>query len=256
MFHPNQWPILEWDDDPLDLVGQMEAASLPADLFPERAVLALLADTVDDFAARAQLPVISTIDSINGRLPVWRVDADSGSVALLKGHLGAPMAVQLAEILFSHGVRTLVAVGSCGALQPLAEGEFLVPARALRSEGTSYQYLPPSRFIDLDADVVAYCLATVRAAGFGASQCTTWTTDALFRETSATVAARQAEGCAVVDMECSALAAAARFRGMRFGQILFTGDTLADAAHHDPRTWGASAREAALRLALIAAMGC
>lgn len=256
MFHANQWPILEWDDDRVDLVGQVEAASLPPDLFPERAVLALLADTVDDYATRAQLPVIHTIDSINGRLPVWRVDGANGPVALLKVHLGAPMAVQLAEILFCHGVRTVVAVGSCGALEPFAEGEFLVPVRALRGEGTSYQYLPPARFIDLDADMAACCLATVRDAGFPVAECTTWTTDALFRETSATVAARRAEGCAVVDMECSALAAAARFRGARFGQIFFTGDTLADAVRHDPRTWGVSSREAALRLALSAVMAC
>lgn len=37
----------------------------------------------------------------------------------------------------------------------------------------------------------------------------TWSTDGFFRETKEKVAYRKSEGCAVVEMECSALAACA-----------------------------------------------
>ena len=38
---------------------------------------------------------------------------------------------------------------------------------------------------------------------------------------------RRAEGCETVEMECAAFAACATFRGARFGQILYSADTLA-----------------------------
>ena len=49
------------------------------------------------------------------------------------------------------------------------------------------------------------------------SECTTWTTDGFFRETEDMVAYRKREGCDVVEMECAALAACARKRGVQFG---------------------------------------
>ncbi len=60
------------------------------------------------------------------------------------------------------------------------------------------------------------------------------------------------EGCKVVEMECSALAACARFRKILFGQMLFTADTLADAENYDARDWGSSALSAALDLCFAA----
>ena len=65
---------------------------------------------------------------------------------------------------------------------------------------------------------------------------------------------RREQGCEVVEMECSALAAAAQFRGVRFGQVLFTADSLADEAY-DPRDWGVDSHEVALRIAIDAAFG-
>ena len=62
------------------------------------------------------------------------------------------------------------------------------------------------------------------------------------------VAYRREEGCSVVEMECSALAACARKRGALFGQILFTADTLSDASRYDARDWGASSFDVALKL--------
>ena len=41
----------------------------------------------------------------------------------------------------------------------------------------------------------------------------TWSTDGFFRETKEKGGLSQSEGCAVVEMECSALAACADFRG-------------------------------------------
>jgi uridine phosphorylase len=56
----------------------------------------------------------------------------------------------------------------------------------------------------------------------------------------------------VVEMECAALAACAQFRGARYGQILYSADTLA-GEEHDIRDWGHATRGTALLAALDAA---
>lgn len=252
MLQPGAFPILDFDDDPDDLVLGNPPKGLAPDTFPERAVIAFLGETVDEFAARGDAPVIHSEVTINGTHPFWRIDTPDGPVALVRGHLGAPMAVLLADTLFRGGVREAVAVGSCGALRRCEEGEWLVAARALRDEGASYSYLPPSRWIDLDPDMTTRCVAAISGHDLPVATVDVWTTDALTRETRAMVAARRAEGCGVVDMECAALAASARMHSVRFGQILFTADSLA-SDEHDPRGWGRGARGLALDLALAAA---
>ena len=92
------------------------------------------------------------------------------------------------------------------------------------------------------------------AAHFGvpARRCRTWTTDGFFRETPGLVAYRRQEGCAVVEMECAALAACAGFHGVQFAQLLYTADSLAAASHSD-RGWGEASVHSALALVLHAA---
>lgn len=155
---------------------------------------------------------------------------------------------------FSHCLRVHAysGGGSCGALEDLPENVFLLPTHALRAEGTSYCYLPPARWVQTDE---AALRALEQAAGrFGVSvrRCRTWTTDGFFRETPGLVAYRRQEGCAVVEMECAALAACAGFHGVQFAQLLYTADSLAAAGHSD-RGWGEASVHSALALVLHAA---
>jgi hypothetical protein len=53
-------------------------------------------------------------------------------------------------------------------------------------------------------------------------------------------------------MECAALSAIAALRGARYGQILYSADTLA-GEEHDVRGWGHATRGTALLAALDAA---
>lgn len=64
------------------------------------------------------------------------------------------------------------------------------------------------------------------------------------------MAYRREEGCSVVEMECSALAAVAQLRKVLWGQLLFTADTLADIEAYDQRNWGADSFSFALHLCL------
>ena len=61
---------------------------------------------------------------------------------------------------------------------------------------------------------------------------------------------RLEEGCSVVEMECAALAACCRKRGAKFGQFLFTADSLANVHDYDARSFGYDSHEKALLLGL------
>jgi uridine phosphorylase len=127
--------------------------------------------------------------------------------------VGAPFAVLVAEQLFASGCRLLISVTSAGQIRPAGSPPyFVIIDRALRDEGTSHHYLPPSEFSDADSDLIALAsqaLEGVTKAVVGPS----WTTDAPFRETSDPIAAAQSKGALAVEMESAGLYAFARATG-------------------------------------------
>ena len=82
----------------------------------------------------------------------------------------------------------------------------------------------------------------------------TWSTDGFYRETRVKVEARRREGCALVEMECAALAARAGFMGAVCGMILYTADSPAHTKRYDAHAWGEGVREYALALCLDAVL--
>ena len=139
---------------------------------------------------------------------------------------------------------------SCGALIDLPENVFIVPRRALRDEGTSYHYMPPSRWSFLDYALQDRIKRVFLEKDIAFTECDTWTTDAIFRETVDKVRRCRSEGCGVVDMECAALSAVAEFRNVQYGHFLYVADTLADADAYDARNWGADSLLPALKLCI------
>lgn len=245
-------PILQYDPDPDDLIRPGLLTRLAKDKLPRVAVVTFLGEVSRGWVAARRWRIASSVDMVTSTVPVWAGTYDGAEIAVSELPVGAPAAVIVVEQLLALGVETVVAVGSCGALVPVEAGEFLLPVRALRDEGTSYHYLPAGRWVDTDAEVREACRSALAARRFTATDCDTWTTDAFFRETAGLVAARREEGCTVVEMECAAIAACCRLRGARFGQILYSADTLA-GDEHDVRSWAHPTRGTALWAALDAA---
>lgn len=217
---------------------------------PERAIFGFLGDEIDKYAEEKGLEPVGFFETITKIFPIYVDDVNGTPVALSQAPLGAPAAVSQLDWMIGYGVKKIVAAGSCGALVELPENEFLVPVRALRDEGTSFHYLPASRFVDTDPDIRKAIEETFAAEGIAFKECTTWTTDGFFRETVKKVSDRKAEGCTCVDMECSAMAACAKFRGAGFAQILFTADSLANVSEYDSRDFGKDSLRPALDLCL------
>jgi uridine phosphorylase len=128
--------------------------------------------------------------------------------------VGAPFAVLVAEQLFASGCRLLISVTSAGQIVPLAPPPyFMLIERALRDEGTSLHYLPPSLFAEADTTLADRAFAALAGRAAMVRRGTTWTTDAPYRETEEAIAAAQAHDAVAVEMEAAALYAFARACG-------------------------------------------
>lgn len=122
----------------------------------------------------------------------------------------APFAVLVAEELFASGCALIVSITSAGQIRSMGNPPYVVLIeKALRDEGTSYHYLPPSHYSVLSPvlkEVISTAWDATRVPLYvGAS----WTTDAPFRETEAAIAACRAEGILAVEIEAAALYALA-----------------------------------------------
>lgn len=144
--------------------------------------------------------------------------------------VGASFAVLVAEELFACGCELLVSLTSAGQITPAGSPPyFVVIDRALRDEGTSYHYAPPSEFAEADPELVtaaAEALAELEPHSVvGAS----WTTDAPFRETAEAIADARTRGILAVEMEAAALYAFAAAAGVRVLCLAHVTNTMAQA---------------------------
>ena len=145
---------------------------------------------------------------------LWEAGVAGVPVEVVANAVGAPFAVLVAEELVASGCGLVVSVTSAGRLDPaLTLPCTILVDRALRGEGTSHAYLPPGRYAEGDAGLLAAVADELRRAGIDAVRGGTWTTDAPFRETRSALAAATAAGLKAVEMEAAGLYAFARARG-------------------------------------------
>lgn len=244
----NEIPILEYDDNQMSVIMPTHE-HLDFEV-PEKVVFPFLGETVEEYAKAHGAVEIATFVSMTKLYPIYIIDYKGEKIGLCQAPVGSAPAAQILDWLIGYGAKKIISAGSCGALVDLSENTFLVPTRALRDEGTSYHYLPPSRYVELNQNVLKSIEQTFQKLNLTYQECMTWTTDGFYRETKEKVAYRKEEGCSVVEMECAALAACAEFRGVEFGQILYTADTLANTEDYDERDWGDASLEKALWICL------
>ncbi len=238
--------------------GVIEATMLHrhAPVLADVAVLCFFSDVLEDLAARGELVERYRLRSEMGLNPIYELTTSAGSVSVVHPGVGAPLAAGFAEEMIGLGARTLVAVGGAGALiEGLSLGHPMVVSSALRDEGTSFHYAAPSRVIEADPLGVAVAAAALGEAGLDYLVGRTWTTDGFLRETRSRIQRRVDEDCVMVDMESAAFIAVARYRDVRFAQILYAGDSLAGETW-DSRHWvhAGDVRERLLRVAVRAAL--
>lgn len=231
-----EYPILEYDAETEAMIEPVKPFN-PVDNIPEHCVICFFYDVIEHFAKQKITKKITALRTEMGFHPVYELPYEGRSVILFHPGVGAPLAAGLMEEVIALGCRKFIACGGAGVLdREIAMGHLLIPTVAVRDEGTSYHYLPPSREVEPSPEAVAAIETVLKSHHIEYLLVKTWTTDAFYRETRSKVALRKAEGCLAVDMEASALFAVARFRNVQLGQILYGGDNL-DSEAWDDRNW-------------------
>ncbi len=194
---------------------------------PKIAVMTYTRSIVDKWAQRPGVEIIGHTESANGCENIYSMSYGDSVIAFCMSPVGAPNAVATLENLVASGVETIVTFGSCGVMdKEIADGHLIIPTEAMRDEGTSYHYYKASDYIEMDEASVKVLQEVMDTFDYSYILGKTWTTDAIYRETREKVERRKKSGCIVVEMECSALLCAAKFRNIQFAQFLYAADNL------------------------------
>jgi len=157
----------------------------------------------------------------------WYLLAHSSLRVVVAVSQGAPMAVDLAERYAASGVRTIVRIGTTGALKAgMKLGGFVLPWAAIRDEGTSRFYIDSRTPAIADIALTQRLTRQLAAAGADVYNGIAWSTDGRWRETDAAVAQCVADGAIAADMESSALFAFGQFRGVSVASVSILSDEI------------------------------
>lgn len=138
---------------------------------------------------------------------------ENRQIGIIGNAVGASFAVLLAEQLFVSGCTLLISITSAGQIsETLKTPCFVLIDKALRDEGTSYHYLPPSDYAAAPEALLAKLINGFSSLPFSVLQGASWTTDAPYRETDTAITANRKRGILAVEMEAAALYAFARAR--------------------------------------------
>lgn len=144
---------------------------------------------------------------------LFRFDLEGQRLGVVGRAVGAAFAVLVAEQLFASGCKLLISITSAGLIRPIGKPPyFVLIEKALRDEGTSYHYLPPSDYVVLSSKLRDRLSGAFDGLPVPVHGGATWTTDAPYRETEYAIALARGEGILAVEMEAAALYALSEVR--------------------------------------------
>jgi uridine phosphorylase len=145
--------------------------------------------------------------------PMFALEVDGKPCGIVPRAIGGSYAVLVAEQLLASGARMIVGLTSAGRVSPtLPIPSLVIATAAIRDEGTSFHYLPPSRSVAAPSRPVGPLTRALERLGPPVYQGTVWTTDAPYRETRQQLDEYGAEGVLAVEMQAASLFALAQVR--------------------------------------------
>ena len=223
MIHKAEYPILEFDDNPVAKLNPANFADSKFDT--DKMIITFFPEVVQKLLDREEIFEELVIPGENP-VPIYCFTEDP-EVLLTLGQVGCPACAGNLDLFHAMGITKVMFCGGGGVLDRNIEvGQILVVDGAIRDEGFSYQYIAPSRVIHTDQETKGKIINYLNENDIPYLQGLTWTTDAIFRETPDRIALRKEEGAKIVEMEQAGCIAVARFRHFSYGALIYGGDDL------------------------------
>lgn len=108
-------------------------------------------------------------------------------------------------------------------------GDIVVCEQAIRDEGTSHHYLPAEKYAHASEILTAELCRSIEKKGIAFKKGTSWTTDAVYRETIEELHQYRDEGVLTVEMEAAAIFAVGTYRKVSVTSVFAISDLLTEA---------------------------
>jgi len=142
---------------------------------------------------------------------MFSFEVDGCTCGIVSRTIGGSYAVLVAEQMRASGARIVVGLTSAGGVSSkMPIPGLVVVTEAIRDEGTSYHYLPPSETIHAPADVAQLLESELRTQPLPCLTGKVWTTDAPYRETRKQLLTHAKAGALAVEMQAASLFAFAK----------------------------------------------
>ena len=233
MVHKNEWPVLEFDDNP---VAKLNPSHYSGEGFDtDKMVITFFPEVIDKLLKSGNLQISTVIPGEN-TLTIYRF-TDKPDVLLTHGQVGCPACGGNLDLYNAMGITKVMICGGGGVLvKDMDVGQILVVEGAIRDEGFSYQYIPASRVIYTNPSTTKIITEYLDKHEVSYLRGLTWTTDAIFRETADRIELRKQEGAKIVEMEQAGCIAVSQFRNFSYGALIYSGDDLS-GEEWDGRKW-------------------
>jgi uridine phosphorylase len=204
---------------PQDLVAavrqQRGAGSAP---IPLLGILEFDGDLTDKLIAQNQVRRCEDWPCFHTDMWLW--PKDNPLCGIVARTIGGPYTVLIAEQMAVCGMDTVVGLASAGRIgRTLPLPGIVVADEAVRDEGTSLHYLPPTQTVRSDQPLARALAAAMPSVGLPVRRGLVWTTDAPYRETPAQIDHWAACGALAVEMQAASLFAFGQARQIRTGLV-------------------------------------
>lgn len=131
------------------------------------------------------------------------------------------------EVICNAKINNIIRIGTCGALdENIKVGDLIVVDKVIRGDGVTPYYVDKNFQTLSDKKISDTLYEVAQGMGVNIHRGTTWTTDALLRETREIVEAKRKEGAVAVDMVSSTLLTIAQTYNIKAGSILAVSDNV------------------------------
>ena len=157
--------ILDFDGNH-HAVLEPDFEDLPFHFHPKLLYAFVPEEEIDSFLDQYPHRTLGSFRTISFRPKIYEVKIENEYFTLCQAPLGAPAATKLLDWLINYGVKQILTVGNAGALNDLPENTMLVPTKAIRGEGTSFYYLKPSQFVELEPAYLSQVERVISELGY------------------------------------------------------------------------------------------
>ena len=222
MINQNKYPILEFDDcktaklNPTAFVGEPFGT--------DKMIITFFPEVIEKLKSNGNITLEKII---GGENPITIYSFTDADILITLGYAGCPSCGGNLDLFNTMGITKVMFCGGGGVLDRNIEvGQILVVEGAIRDEGFSYHYIAPSRHIYTNTEITEKIVKYLEENSVSYIRGLTWTTDAIFRETTDRIARRKEEGAKIVEMEQAGCIAVAQFRNFNYGALIYGGDNV------------------------------